>query len=72
MRARIQFTITFPLPLLLGSVGLGAPDQGAEPEKFFREYVGLGDDQIQAIGTATRWRRSWIRELPMRFLSSVP
>src|SRR6516225_8639056 len=54
MRTRIQFTITLLLPLLLSSEGLGALDQGAEPGKFFREYVGLGDDQIQAIrhGTA--------------------
>src|SRR5262245_32310831 len=49
MRTRIQSTITLLLPLLLSSVGLGALDQGAEPDKFFREYVGLGDDQIQAI-----------------------
>ena len=54
MRTRLQFTITLLLPLLLSSEGLGALDQGAEPGKFFREYVGLGDDQIQAIrhGTA--------------------
>ena len=49
MRTRIQFTITLLLPLLLGSIGLGTVDQGAEPDKFFREYVGLRDDQIQAI-----------------------
>ena len=49
MRIRIQSTITLLLPLLLSSVGLGASDQGVEPDKFFREYVGLGDDQIQAI-----------------------
>ena len=49
MRTRIQFTIKLLLPLLLSSVGLAALDQGVEPDKFFREYVGLGDDQIQAI-----------------------
>src|SRR6516162_3760656 len=49
MRTRLQSTITLLLPLLLSSVGLGASDQGVEPDKFFREYVGLGDDQIQAI-----------------------
>src|SRR5262249_5137843 len=30
-------------------VGVSAFAQGVEPAKFFREYVGLGDDQIQAI-----------------------
>jgi hypothetical protein len=49
LRTRIQFTITLLLPLLLGSIGLSAVDEGGEPDKFFREYVGLGDDQIQAI-----------------------
>jgi hypothetical protein len=49
MRTRIQFTIALLFPLLLSSVGLGASDQGGEPDKFFREFVGLGNDQIQAI-----------------------
>jgi hypothetical protein len=49
MRTRIQFAITLLLPLLLSSVGLGALDQGGGLDKFFREYVGLEDDQIQAI-----------------------
>jgi hypothetical protein len=49
MRTRIQFTITLVLPLLMSSVGFCTLDQGVEPDKFFREYVGLGDDQIQAI-----------------------
>jgi hypothetical protein len=49
MGSRIQSTITLLLPLLFGSVGLCAPDQGVEPDEFFRQYVGLDDDQIQAI-----------------------
>jgi hypothetical protein len=54
MRTRIQYAITLLLASLLTSVGLAALDQEAEPDKFFREYVGLGNDQIQAIrhGTA--------------------
>jgi hypothetical protein len=36
--------------LLLISAGADAVQQNPEPYKFFREYVGLNDDQIQAIG----------------------
>ena len=49
MRTRIQLTIKIFLTLLLSSAGLGAVGQEAQPAKFFREYIGLGDDQIQAI-----------------------
>lgn len=38
-----------PLLLLLISPGPDAAQQNAEPYKFFHEYVGLSDDQIQAI-----------------------
>jgi hypothetical protein len=49
MQIRIQFTLALLLPLLLRGVGFGGSDQGVEPNKFFREYIGLRDDQIQAI-----------------------
>jgi hypothetical protein len=49
MRMRIQFTAALLLVLLLSKVGMGAKDEKDEPYNFFREYVGLNDDQIQAI-----------------------
>jgi hypothetical protein len=49
MRTRVEFALAFVSLLLLSGVGLGASDQGVEPYKFFREYVGLNDDQIAAI-----------------------
>ena len=49
MRITIQFTIVLLLGVLLSAGMLRASDQGTEPDKFFREYVGLGDDQIQSI-----------------------
>ena len=38
-----------PLLLLLLSAGSSAAQQPGEPDKFFREYVGLNDEQIQSI-----------------------
>ena len=35
--------------LLLGSLALGENRQLREPDNFFRQYVGLNDDQIQEI-----------------------
>ena len=49
MRTGIQSTIMLLLALLLGSLGLLAVEQGTEAEKFFRNHVGLGDEQTQAI-----------------------
>ncbi len=49
MRTRIQVANTLLLLLLLSGAGFAASDQRVEPDKFFREYVGLKDDQIQAI-----------------------
>src|SRR5215470_13027360 len=49
MRTRVEFALAFVSLLLLRGVGLGASDQGVEPYKFFRENVGLNDDQIAAI-----------------------
>ena len=49
MRIRLPFTILITFVLLLASAGLSADNQEAEPDKFFRAYVGLGDDQIQKI-----------------------
>jgi hypothetical protein len=37
------------LMLLFLSAGPGAAGQSAEPYKFFHEYVGLSDDEIQTI-----------------------
>jgi len=37
------------LLLLLGSAGPNAVEQTTEPDKFFHEYVGLSDEQIQSI-----------------------
>ena len=49
-RVQLVFVLSLCiLPLLLGSVVLAATDQAAEPSKFFREYVGLNDDQVAAI-----------------------
>jgi hypothetical protein len=50
MLARIQFRKLFPILLLLPLVQLPASNaQNVEPFKFFRDYVGLKDDQIAAI-----------------------
>jgi hypothetical protein len=49
MQTRIQFANTVLLLLLISGAGLAAIGQEAEPYKFFREYVGLNDDQIAAI-----------------------
>jgi hypothetical protein len=49
MRIRIQFTAALLLVLLFSKIGMGAKDEKDEPYNFFREYVGLNDDQIQAI-----------------------
>jgi hypothetical protein len=49
MGTRTLLTITLLLLRLLSAAGLGALNQATEPDKFFREYVGLKDDQIQAI-----------------------
>lgn len=52
MRTKTKFSATLPLLLLLsGASGasFAATDQAAEPYRFFREYVGLNEDQIQTI-----------------------
>lgn len=49
MRTRVELALAFVSLLLLSGAWLGASDQGVEPYKFFREYVGLNDDQIAAI-----------------------
>src|SRR5215471_965822 len=38
-----------PLALLLIGVGPGAVQQASEPDRFFHDYAGLSDDQIQSI-----------------------
>jgi hypothetical protein len=50
MLIRIQFPRLFPVLFLLCFVHLPASNaQNAEPFKFFRDYVGLKEDQIAAI-----------------------
>jgi hypothetical protein len=49
MRSEVQVTIALLLLFPTISAGWGAYDEQAEPNKFFREYVGLSDSQIQAI-----------------------
>jgi hypothetical protein len=47
---RLPFAfILLCLLMFLTTAGLGATAQGAEPNKFFREYVGLNEDQIKEI-----------------------
>src|SRR5262245_54331816 len=38
-----------PLALLLIGAGSGAVQQASEPDRFFHDYAGLSDDQIQSI-----------------------
>jgi hypothetical protein len=50
MLVRIRFSRLFPALLLLSLVHLPASNaQDVEPFKFFRDYVGLKEDQITAI-----------------------
>jgi hypothetical protein len=52
MLVRIRFPKLFPVLLLLSFVQLPASSaQDVEPFKFFRDYVGLKEDQIAAIRT---------------------
>jgi hypothetical protein len=49
-RTKIGFVVAaIPVILLSGAVARPARGQDGEPFKFFREYVGLNDDQIAAI-----------------------
>ena len=50
MRGRTSGLVLLALFLFpLGGVGVQAKDNSAEPAKFFREFVGLNDDQIREI-----------------------
>lgn len=49
MRTKIEFAIALLFFVALSGAPSGVSEQGAEPNKFFREYVGLGNEQIQAI-----------------------
>ncbi|MFZ0520221.1 MAG: hypothetical protein WAL95_04315 [Candidatus Acidiferrales bacterium] len=50
MTIRISVAVVFVLCLLpFTKAAVRATDQADEPNKFFREYVGLSDDQIQQI-----------------------
>ena len=50
MRNRTLATFAFVLLLLPSSKGsVRVPDKAAEPDKFFREYIGLSDGQIASI-----------------------
>ena len=48
-RARARFVLWILASLVALSTGQTAQGQNAEPFKFFREYVGLNDEQIAAI-----------------------
>jgi hypothetical protein len=49
MKLRIQFAATLLFIVFLCKVGMGAEDNRSEPYNYFREYVGLNDEQIQSI-----------------------
>jgi len=50
MLVKIRFPKLFPVLRLLSLVQLPASNaQNVEPFKFFRDYVGLKEDQIAAI-----------------------
>ena len=50
MRLRIRFAVTLLLVFFLCKVGMGARDDNkSEPYNYFRDYVGLNDEQIQSI-----------------------
>ncbi len=50
MRRRTSGLTLLPLLLFpLSTGGIQATDNSAEPNKFFREFVGLNDDQIRQI-----------------------
>jgi len=51
-----------PLALLLVGVGPGAVQQASEPDRFFHDYAGLSDDQIQSI----RYGKPLAKVLPSR------
>ncbi len=50
MHGRIATVVLLALLLspVIGS-GIPSPDKPAEPDKFFREFIGLSDDQIKEI-----------------------
>jgi hypothetical protein len=50
MRLKIQFAVSLLLVFFLCKVGMGARDDNkSEPYNYFRDYVGLNDEQIQSI-----------------------
>ena len=49
MRNRIQFTIWAYTLLIFLIDGPAARAQNAEPFSFFREYVGLNEDQVAVV-----------------------
>ncbi len=48
MRTVLRAALALPLLLLFGNLTLHG-DDSAEPYRFFRQYVGLSEDQIEAI-----------------------
>jgi hypothetical protein len=63
MRTRIHFTITLLLPLLLGSVGWGAFDQGWNRTNSFGTTLDWGMTKFKPSGTETLWRSVGPRHL---------
>src|SRR5215472_858571 len=49
MNAKIHPTFALPVLLLLWVGSITAVDTAHEPYKFFREFIGLNEDQIAAI-----------------------
>lgn len=50
MRKRTLATFGFVLLVFLSSKGsIRATGKAAEPNEFFREYIGLSDDQIEQV-----------------------
>src|ERR1700689_1869621 len=50
MRKRTLATFAFVLLLFPSSKGsIRPPDKAAEPDKFFREHIGLSDEQIEQV-----------------------
>jgi hypothetical protein len=47
--SHLRASIVVLLLVLLGAAGIRAGAQDREPDKFFRQYIGLNDGQIEAI-----------------------
>lgn len=48
-RRTLGLALLVPFLFPLGGIGIQAADSSAEPARFFRQFVGLNDDQIREI-----------------------